>query len=305
MQPLGRLVAAGLAGLAFIAVAAGCDDTNLRIVRDLSITAPNGVELLADVYRPPKRNPGRAQGATTDAAVVLIHGGGWTGGDKSDMADLARSIAAAGFVAVSVNYDTDGPNRYTDQQEQARQWVRYVQQRGDGLGIDPRRVGVLGVSAGGTLAMMVGVLGSGDASLPPVRAVASWSGASDLSVLAPGDGKSHPDDPPPGCGDQKICIGFNLPSAFTDYLGCTLDACPDRYAEASPVNSVTPTSPPMYLTAAAEDFIPFDQSERMADALGRVHVAAETAVVPGSGHAQTLSPEALGPTIEFFQRELR
>ncbi|HEX7442550.1 MAG TPA: prolyl oligopeptidase family serine peptidase, partial [Acidimicrobiales bacterium] len=161
-----------------------------------------------------------------------------------------------------------------------------------------------GVSAGGNLAMLVGTGGSGDPKLPPIRAVATWSGFSDLTILATPDGRPHPADPPSGCMGQSICIGISSPGALTDFVGCTLEQCPSRYVAASPVSQVTKTTPPMYLTAAQDDFAPFDQSQRMGAALAAKGVAAEAVAVPGAGHAETLKPYALAPTLAFFHRLL-
>ena len=270
--------------------------SGVKVTHDLTLTSDQGAELRADLYRPTGRDAGSSL-----AAVVLVHGGGWTGGDKHDLDDIGRAMAQAGFAALSVNYDLDGPDRYPHQQEDVQQWVRYLQQRGTDLGVDPSRVALLGVSAGGTLALMVGVLGSGDATLPPVRAVAAWSPVTDFSVLAPPDGDSHPAHPPAGCMGQTACIGVGLPSAFTDYLGCTLAACPNRYGEASPVNRATAAAAPSYLAASADDFVPYDQCQRMAGALQLLGIDAQLQQVPGNGHAESLAPATLTPTIDFLR----
>ena len=163
---------------------------------------------------------------------------------------------------------------------------------------------MFGVSAGGNLALLVGTQGAGDPALPPIRAVATWSGMSDLTVLAPPDGKPHPDNPPAGCMGQSICIGISSPGSFTDFLGCTLRQCPSRFTAASPVNAVTTTTPPMYLTSSEADFAPFDQSQRMAAALTAKGITAQAVAVPGAGHAETLKPKALTPTVDFFRTHL-
>jgi len=286
-----------------VAATAGCSTApEVHVTRDLTMPSGRGQQLQADAYftsaTPTTGTP------KTRPAIVMVHGGAWTTGDKDDLSGLARKFAAAGFVAVTVNYDLAGPDRYPHQIEDCQAWVRYVQEHATELGIDARRVGLFGVSAGGNLVMLVGTEGSGDPALPPIRAVAAWSGMSDLTVLAPPDGQPHPADPPAGCMGQAICIGISSPGAFTDFLGCTLRQCPKRYAAASPVNAVTAVTPPMYLTSAETDFAPFDQSQRMAAVLTAKGVGAEAVAVPGAGHAETLESKALTPTIEFFRRSL-
>ncbi len=280
----------------------GCSGpATVHVTRDVTVPSGRGPQLSADVYTTATTS---TTGTERRPAIVMIHGGAWTSGDKADLAGIARSFAGAGFVAVSVNYDLAGPDRYPHQVQDSQTWVRYVQQHAAELGVDPARVGVFGVSAGGNLALLVGTQGSGDSSLPPIRAVATWSGMSDLTVLAPPDGKPHPANPPAGCMGQSICIGISSPGSFTDFLGCTLRQCPQRFAAASPVNGVTAATPPMYLTSSQTDFAPFDQSQRMAAALTAKGVAAQAVAVPGAGHAETLKPQAMAPTIEFFRRRL-
>ena len=287
--------------LALVAVGGCSSQAPVHVTRDLTVPSGHGPQLSVDVY-----STAATSTTSTDRrpAIVMIHGGAWTTGDKADLADIARRFAAAGFVAVSVNYDLSAPDRYPHQIQDCQTWVRYVQQHAAELGVDPQRVGVFGVSAGGNLALLVATQPSGNASLPPIRAVATWSGMSDLTVLAPPDGKPHPTNPPAGCMGQAVCIGISSPGAFTDFLGCTLRQCPQRFVAASPVNAVTAGTPPMYLTSAETDFAPFDQSQRMAAALTAKGVAAQAVAVPGAGHAETLEPEAMAPTIDFFRSQL-
>ena len=299
---VGHLVL-GLLVLALGAV--GCSrGTDVQVTPDVTVPSGRGGDLHADVYA--TRSPGAttATGPAQRPAVVLIHGGAWTAGDKADLAGLAKKFAASGFVAVSIEYDLSAPDRFPHQVEDSQTWVRYVQQHAADLGVDASRVGVFGVSAGGNLALLVATSGSGDPSLPPIRAVATWSAFSDLTILATPDGKRHPGNPPSGCMGQSVCIGISSPGSLTDFVGCTLNQCRSRYVAASPVNHVTGATPPMYLTASENDFAPFDQSQRMADALTAKGVAAQAVMVPGGGHAETLEPDALAPTLDFFHRML-
>jgi acetyl esterase/lipase len=57
----------------------------------------DGTELLLDAYLPPAREAPRP-------AVILIHGGFWTSGSRSDMSVAARELAKAGYVAFSIDY---------------------------------------------------------------------------------------------------------------------------------------------------------------------------------------------------------
>lgn len=302
----GRLLIVTLVAALPVGVISSCSrETKVHVTHDVTYGNAGGVALTGDVYEPSDHATGDGNPEVLPV-IVVIHGGAWTQGDKADVTGTAQGLAKAGFVAVAINYAIrSAGQRFPGESEDCQQAVRWVQEHAAELGIDPQRVGVYGSSAGGNLAMMVGVLGNGSSTLPPVKAVVAWSGISDLSILAPPDGRSHPENPPPGCLGRTDCIGVVTPQVFPDYLGCTLSRCRERYVAASPVNFVSASTPPMYLSAAEIDFVPFDQSERMAEALQRNGVEAEAVAVPGRGHAEQLRDHALEPTIDFFRSHLR
>ena len=119
-------------------------------------------------------------------AVVLIHGGGFVGGDKADMREIAQEYTSLGYTVVSINYrmyldlppnSSPGPaDNFTDpgppyesfpdlqlggnainaavqDAETAMTWVR---SNAATLNIDPNRIGIGGASAGGITSLLVG-----------------------------------------------------------------------------------------------------------------------------------------------------
>lgn len=95
-------------------------------------------------------------------AVVFIHGGGFTGGDKAEYrsASVSADLCRAGYVVVSCNYVLGSkakegvwPQNIAD----CRNAVRWVRAHAKELGVDPARIAVAGGSAGGYLALMVGL----------------------------------------------------------------------------------------------------------------------------------------------------
>lgn len=278
---------------------AGCGTPTVDVTRGVVWATIGGTTLRADVYRPhdPEiREP---------AGVLLLHGGAWMSGERGDVAGTAKGFARAGFTAVAVDYRLPPPGqRFPAEVEDAQAAFRWLQDHARDLGVDPARLAVYGSSAGGNLAMMVGVRGPGEPGRPPPRAVVSWSGPADLRVLSSPDGAAHPEDMPEGCESNPDCIGVLTPRVIPEYLGCTLAECPERYVAASPITAVKPTSPPMFLAASARDFVPFDQCRRMAAALREVGVEAVTRRVGGDGHAEDLRGELLDPTVDFLREHL-
>jgi poly(3-hydroxybutyrate) depolymerase len=134
------------------------------------------VSLKLDVYLPPAGGPAQRP------LAILIHGGGFTSGDKSQMTSTAKGYARLGFVAVSLGYRTDpGANASTDQArwlgaalnaiDDGMEAVRWLRSKAATYGIDPTRISMVGSSAGGAIA-----LGVGAADDPtPGGPLAAWS----------------------------------------------------------------------------------------------------------------------------------
>lgn len=218
------------------------------------------------------------------AAVVLVHGGAWTGGDKADVAEQGRLLAAAGYVAVAVNYRLAPAHPYPAAVEDVRAavaWLRAPTQVAT-YRLDSHRIGLFGASAGGNLAAMVGTEGSGRRDTGTrVALVVSWSGLTDLNGFA------------------------QVPDFGQEFLGCAARSCPQLAADASPITHVDPSDPPMLLVNAADDPItPATQATTMGAALGEARVDHEVVVVPGSAHATVLAPEVWGTTLAYLTRYL-
>lgn len=112
----------------------------------------------ADLYLP------GTQDGPPRPAVVIIHGGGWTGGDKGAKREIniGTTLANAGFVGLSINYrlqKKDGPPAWPGNLHDCKAAVRYLRAQAKDLHIDPDFVGVIGGSAGGHLAALVGLTG--------------------------------------------------------------------------------------------------------------------------------------------------
>lgn len=224
--------------------------------------APGGVSLTLDVYEP--------SGAGPFPALMLIHGGAFRSGTKEDWASVAGKAVRSGFVAVAINYrmacDPASPPAGVDPSlcgyhattpvDDTLAAIGWVRANGSAYKADPGRVGALGGSAGGNLALMAGVVGAG-AERPD--AMASWS------------------------GDAEFQVKPN--AAKTQYVGCSLSACPDLWAAASPYTFVAAGDPPTYLSNSQyEKPVPLQEATDMADALTAAGVPNQLQVLPGSQH---------------------
>src|SRR5262245_5329763 len=139
----------------------------------------------------------KERGEKPRPAIVVIHGGGWTEGDKSSFSTPRENrppgnifdFARLGFVAATINYRLSGEAPWPAALHDCRCAVRYLRVHAKEYGIDPEHIGAWGNSAGGHLALMLGMAGKdavpGDDGpyqdeSSTVQAVVSDSGPIDL-----------------------------------------------------------------------------------------------------------------------------
>jgi len=125
------------------------------------------LELKAHVFKPTTPSAG------PHAAILLFHGGGWSAGEPEWTYSDARRFASRGMLAVAIEYRLSDQKEITplDAMEDTRDAVRWVRSQAASLGVDPKRVAVYGVSAGGHLAAAAATMGRGDIAKPDLSAV--------------------------------------------------------------------------------------------------------------------------------------
>jgi acetyl esterase/lipase len=233
-----------------------------------------------DIYRP-AGNSDVAVSKRARPAVLLIHGGSWIGGSaaawRADPADVVIRLARQGLVVFAVDYRLARPGEpsWPAVVGDLREAVRWVRRHGDEFGVDPDRIAVMGISAGGHLAGLLGTLAEErgpDGVSSRVQAVVSFYGPSDLGGLMISRRLSH--------------------EPVRTLLGDGPSRSADLAAEASPISHVTHDDPPFLLLHGSDDlWVPLDQSVRMASALAIVGVPYRLIVVPGARHGFGLTVE--------------
>jgi acetyl esterase len=116
---------------------------------DAPFARPAGQELLARIYRP------RGTPAEPLAALVDVHGGAWARLDRTVGAPHGRALAACGLVVVALDFRQGPEHQHPSASADVAAGVRYVRAHARRLGVDPRRIGLLGSSSGGQLALLV------------------------------------------------------------------------------------------------------------------------------------------------------
>lgn len=260
--------------------------SSITVDADVTYREVDGEPLKLDVCR-------AADAEGTQAAVLVIHGGGFRAGDKDSghWQRICRWVANAGFVVVDVNYRLAPEHPYPAAVNDVQAAVVWTREHAEDYGIDPDRIGVLGGSAGGNLAQLLGTIGEGSTSAGSrVASVVSLSGPSDLTEAALALG--HPDE-------RQIQL-------VLDYLGCTeITDCPAA-EEASPVSHVDATDPPFLILHSENERMPVEQAQALADALTAAGTEPDLLIRPGHAHSVRLlaDPTVRRAVLDFLEQTL-
>jgi acetyl esterase/lipase len=142
---------------AVLLVAIGCNGStsivsapaSWPVSETISYSTSSSGALATDVYLP-------ATAATQlRPAVLAIHGGAWLSGDKSDMSELAGFLCKLGYVVFSPNYRLSNVAVWPAQVDDCRTALAEVTANAAKWSVDPTRIGVAGISAGGNLALQL------------------------------------------------------------------------------------------------------------------------------------------------------
>ena len=133
---------------------------------------PDGVDLALDFYAPPF-----AKDTTTrPPCLIVIHGGGWDSGDRTQLAAWNRRWATKGYAVAAVSYRLAPRWIWPAQREDVLAAISWLKAHADRLGIDPARLILIGRSAGGQIATAVGY-GAND---PAIRGIVALYAPHDM-----------------------------------------------------------------------------------------------------------------------------
>lgn len=268
----------------------GGGDSAVIFERDIIYGKGGGIDLRLNLARP-------KSGEGPFPAVLFLHGEGWRAGDRSDMDSLVQGMARLGYVGVTIQYRLVPQARFPAQVEDCKTAIRWMRAHATQYRIDHRKVGVVGFSAGGYLAAMLGVTGTpngiegkaeSDVQSSAVDAVVSFFGPTDFTT------RDWPADL-----EREIIVPF---------LGGRLVDRPDVYQRASPINLVTKEAPPfLFFHGADDELVPIDQSIRLAAALQRVGVPARVVTFAHERHGFTdaANQVAMKQMLDFFGERFR
>jgi acetyl esterase/lipase len=249
---------------------------------DVTYCTVDGAELGMDLYYPASGGPW--------PALVFVHGGGWTEGDKYP-AD--SSPTASGYLVVSINYRMYPDYQFPAMIEDVKCAIRSLRAHARQYNLDPARIALIGHSAGGHLVALAGLadestgwdVGQYLGQTSRVQAVIVLAGPSDLRRVFT------------GWVDDLIREVFS----------------PAQLASGSPVTYASPDDPPfLIIHGDADPVVPVEQATLLRDALSAAGVPVELVIMQHAGHglepvgepAVPSGEEAYGMVLDFLERYL-
>jgi acetyl esterase len=263
-------------------------------------TTPTGEATAGTAASGPEATAGSDPSALSDAqvgsrpAIMMIHGGSWSHGDKATAAyhAVCRYFASQGFVTFNVDYRLAPTDPFPAGLDDARRALDFVFRPStlDAYDVDADRVGVFGGSAGGNLAAMLAVQDHESPAFADgnrIRAVAELSGPTDLT-----DRSTEP---------GGVSASFQRKQLL--YLGCTSYARCPAAERASPQYQVTSDTAPFFIGHSTAEFIPSWESTRFASALRGAGVPVTLVAVRGTAHSIAQLDQAMSERVVAFYRK--
>lgn len=226
-------------------------------------------ELALDFYR-----TAAGRGAPAPC-VIVVHGGGWDGGVRSEIPTLDHWLARAGYAVADLDYRLAPAHPWPAAPDDIRAALAFLKKNSAALGLDPARFVLLGRSAGGQLAESVAYA----AADPAIRGV--------VALYAPADVHfawkySREDD------------ALNSVQLLKNFLGGPPETARAAYDAASPIQHVSPRTPPTLLVHGELDTLVWHrQSVRLAARLAEEKVPHAFVSLPWATHA--LEYDLAGP----------
>ncbi len=250
-----------------------------------------------DLYLPAGKSSNRP-------LVVWIHGGAWNHNDKyadmSYMKNTVKEVVDSGYALASIDYRFSTSAAFPAQLQDCNQALDFLYRRAAQYGIDENRIALIGFSAGGHLASLLGLSHNNfvkefyaDGQRPRfgVRCVLDFYGPSDLVAASMNTDTSQ----------------NNARSAVAQLLGAIPVERPDLARRASPVTYVDKNDPPFFIVNGEKDeSVPNTQSRLLSGWLNVYGVPNELIIVPGAPHYGPVfdSPEIRQRLFRFLRKHL-
>lgn len=218
--------------------------------------------------------------------LIWIHGGAWLRGDKDDPPLLAQLDNQWALASIQYHFSLEA--RFPAQIHACKAAVRWLRAHADAYGLETHRIGVMGASAGGHLAALLGA-SNGNADMEgdwgdypdqssDVQAVVDLFGPTDFRRML----------------DHETAMDHRAADSPEGLLlGQAIEEVPDRVQRANPITYLSAQSCPfLILHGKQDDIIPWQQSQLLDSALRQAGIESELCLLEQAGHGGAAFHEA-------------
>ena len=267
---------------------------DLKVVKDIVFKKVGDVTLDLMLFQPLEKKFEKSP------LVVYIHGGGWGGGDKfnvlrRDLIEVIRELNRRGITCASIEYRlaNGAPATANESVADCKDAVRFLAKHAAQYGLDADRIGTFGSSAGGHLTLVTALGEDRDYPCDPaldgppvkVRCVAAYYPLT--SFLRP---------------ELMKGSNFERPARLVPILGGLLEEKRELAGKLSPIELLTPRSPPIFLAHGdADAVLSYTNSTALRDAAQALKVPVECLISKGAGHG--FRGEAIEPSVAEINRQ--
>lgn len=237
-----------------------------------------------DVYRP------AGQFDEPLPAVLMLHGGAWISGTRSMMAPLCQELIKEEVICATASYRLAPGHRWPAMLDDSRAALRFLRDNASDYSIDPERIGVGGASAGGHLALLLGLTDDPEVATGPARANVVFN------IFGPTD------------------LTQDFPAAVANLV--SMQVIGKAYAEAaeelrafSPLSFIDDRSVPIFtIHGTADQVVPVRQAQRLDEALRAANRVHRMVLIEGMGHdinpANEEVAKAIADAFDFLKEHL-
>ncbi len=235
--------------------------TNAPLIRaeyDNIVYGTDSAEQSMDVYLPANRD------SLNTGVVIMIHGGGWIGGDKSTLTsgDYDDFFNENGSAVININYRLIPKYAYPAAIDDISMVLEYIKNKQAVWKINSSRICLFGFSAGGQLALAYAYKYNSEKR---IKAVIDVSGITDFID-----------------SEQNTFFIGTLDSAFGNYT-----ANKQQRHDASPINYTITAVPTVIIHGTSDPYVPFSQAQLLYDSLRQINIPERFIPIAGGGHGIT------------------
>ena len=246
--------------------------------------------LVLDAFSP------RQKSSLPHPAVLIVHGGGWRSGDRSQHYPLAEKLASLGYACYTAEYRLSTEALYPAAVNDLKSALRWMHTNAKQENIDTNRIAILGFSAGGELAAFVGT----------TAAIARFEGSgcnlpasSQVKAIVDIDGTLAFVHPESGEGDDSRST-----SAATYWFGYSKNERPGLWKDAAPLTHVGKNTPPILFINSSVDRMHAGRQDFI-KVLDEHQIYSEIRTFPNAPHSFCLFEPWFEPTVSYIDNFLK